>query len=422
MIWSLKGENEDTGVQDATSEMTKRMNELITQGKTPQEATEIVLERSNEKKDDGNIKLYTITKEYIRNGINSNLMKLLNDFSKDIIKQDTQDLFWSTMARSMLETLIILNLVENKVDISSLIEQSGDINKARLICKNNVNKLDIERLQNNGDFINSIKTLNNENNEKTLSSILEIVNKALLPYDRTMVHKGEFKPVKVENLENIVKYDEYVEDEKDKLKEYSQEIEGYPTFKFQFPEKLGEYCKSYVNVFEIKDGKTQRIRVMISKCDSEKKLESDAKKWIEKNKIDAKMEEVEYRKEKINNIPIEVYILKYINNSKLANKIYKIGYVNNCRITISGGIVKDKEEIINKAFETLTWVENEAPKEEKAETEIPNPKSNAIIVKCPVCNNEFKLNWNVPTSEKTFYCKCPNCNAEIKKGNPNYKG
>ena len=371
MIWSLKGENEDTGVQDAASEMTKRMNELITQGKTPQEATEIVLERSNEKKDDSNIKLYTITKEYIRNGINSNLMKLLNDFSKDIIKQDTQDLFWSTMARSMLETLIILNLVENKVDISSLIEQSGDINKARLICKNNVNKLDIEKLQNNGDFINSIKTLNNENNDKTLSSILEIVNKALLPYDRTMVHKGEFKPVKVENLENIVKYDEYVEDEKDKLKEYSQEIEGYPTFKFQFPEKLGEYCKSYVNVFEIKDGKTQRIRVMISKCDSEKKLESDAKKWIEKNKIDAKMEEVEYRKEKINNIPIEVYILKYINNSKLANKIYKIGYVNNCRITISGGIVKDKEEIINKAFETLTWVENETPKEEtKVETEI----------------------------------------------------
>ena len=50
MIWSLKGENEDTGVQDAASEMTKRMNELITQGKTPQESTEIVLERSNEKK------------------------------------------------------------------------------------------------------------------------------------------------------------------------------------------------------------------------------------------------------------------------------------------------------------------------------------------------------------------------------------
>ena len=423
MIWSLKGINEDTSVQDAALEMTKKMNELLAQGKTPQEAAEIVFGKNNEKKDDDVINLDNIIKEYSENGINSNLIKLLGDFSKDIIKQDTQDPFWSTMARGMLETLIILNLAENKVDISSLIEQSGDINKARLICKNNVNKLDIEKLQSNGDFINSIKILNNENNDKTLSSILEIVNKALLPYDRITTQKGEFKPVKVENLENVVKYDEYVEDEKDNLKEYSQEIEGYPTFKFQFPKELGEYSKSSANVFEIKDGNIQKIRVMISKCDSEEKLESDAKKWIEKNKSDAKMEEVKYRKERINNIPIEVYILKYINNSKLANKIYKIGYVNNCRITISGGIVKGKEEIINKAFETLTWEENETSKEEtKAETEIPKPKSNAIIVKCPVCNNEFKLNWNVPASEKTFYCKCPNCNAEIKKVNPNYKG
>ena len=417
MIWSLKGINEDTSVQDAALEMTKKINELLAQGYTPKEAMEMIWAKDNSEK----IDLGKIVNEYNNNGINPNLIKLLNDFSKDIIKQDTQDPFWSTMARSMLETLIILNLAENKVDISSLIEQSGDINKARLICKNNVNKLDIEKLQNNGDFINSIKTLNNENNDKTLSSILEIVNKALLPYDRITVHKGEFKPVKVENLENVVKYDEYVEDEKNNLKEYSQEIEGYPTFKFQFPERLGEYSKSSANVFEIKDGNTQKIRVMISKCDSEEKLESDAKKWIEKNKNDAKMEEVEYRKEKINNIPIEVYVLKYINNSKLANKIYKIGYVNNCRITISGGIVKDKEEIINKAFETLTWVENEAPKEE-TKTEISKPKSNAIVIKCPVCNNEFKLNWNVPASEETFYCRCPNCNAEIKEGNPNYKG
>ena len=419
MIWSLKGINEDTSTQDAALEMTKKMNELLAQGYTPKEAMEMIWAKDNPEK----IDLGKIINEYNSNGISQNLVKLLKDFSKSIIKQDNQDPFWSMMARGMLETLIILNLAENKVDISSLIEQSGDINKARLICKNNVNKLDIEKLQSNGDFINSIKTLNNENNDKTLSSILEIVNKALLPYDRITTQKGEFKPVKVENLENVVKYDEYVEDEKDNLKEYSQEIEGYPTFKFQFPKELGEYSKSSANVFEIKDGNTQKIRVMISKCDSEEKLESDAKKWIEKNKSDAKMEEVEYRKEKINNIPIEVYVLKYINNSKLANKIYKIGYVNNCRITISGGIVKDKEKIINKAFETLIWEENEISKKEtKAETEISKPKSNAIIVKCPVCNNEFKLNWNVPASEKTFYCKCPNCNAEIKKGNPNYKG
>lgn len=104
--------------------------------------------------------------------------------------------------------------------------------------------------------------------------------------------------------------------------------------------------------------------------------------------------------------------MKYINNTKLANKIYKIGYVNKCRITISGGMVQNKEKIINQAFEKIEWEEN------KKITKIENKP---IVIKCPSCNNEFELNWNVPASEKTFYCRCPNCNAEIKKENPNYK-
>lgn len=229
----------------------------------------------------------------------------------------------------------------------------------------NLNKTETEKINflqnislNKSVFNDFTKDINSSTNT---DEIYDKYNKLLNSQNNNKftADKGEFQSFEKEKYKNVVTYNEYVEDEKDKLKEYSQEIENYPTFKFQFPENLGEYSKSSTNVFEIKDGNTQKIRVMISKCDSEEKLESDAKKWIEKNKIDAKMEEVEYRKEKINNIPIEVYILKYINNSKLANKIYKIGYVNNCRITISGGIVKDKEEIINKAFETLTWEENE---------------------------------------------------------------
>lgn len=410
IVWSIKGINEDTSVQDTMVEMAKKMNELMAQGKTSHEAMEIVFGKNNNQQENESINLNKIIEEYNNNGINTNLTKLLNEFSKNIIKQDNQDPFWNTMAREMLETLVILNLVENKVDISILLEQSKDINKARQVCRTNVNKLDIAKLQNEGNFINSIKTLNGKNNDKTLLSILEIIYEALLPYDRITVHNGDFKSVNEENLKHIEKYNEY---ESDELKEYSQEIEGYPTFKFYFPHDLGVYSKTNANVFELKDGNTQKIRVMISKCNSEENLETDAKKWIEKNKIDAKMEEVEYRKEKINNIPLEVYILKYINNTKLANKIYKIGYVNKCRITISGGMVQNKEKIINQAFEKIEWEEN------KKITKIENKP---IVIKCPSCNNEFELNWNVPASEKTFYCRCPNCNAEIKKGNPNYKG
>ncbi len=192
-----------------------------------------------------------------------------------------------------------------------------------------------------------------------------------------------------------------------KIKEYSQPIKGLPTFKFYFPENMGEYSKFNNNIFELKKDNIQKIRVMISKCDSEENFEKDAKKWIEKNKADTKMEEIAYRKEKIGNYPIEVYVLR--TPKRTITKIYKIGYVNGCRITISGRTTENKEEIINQAFETLKWEEEKTIKK-------------PIIVKCNVCNHEFKLNWNVPASEKTFYCKCPNCNAEIKSTNPNYKG
>jgi len=204
----------------------------------------------------------------------------------------------------------------------------------------------------------------------------------------------------------------------DDLKEYSQEIPNYPTFKFYFPQSMGEYVKQKDNIFELKKDNIQKIRVMISKCSSEENLEADAKKWIEFNKKETNMEDVSYKKEKINNIPIEVYELKKI--GKNGTRIYKIGYVNGCRITISGGNVDGKEEIINKAFEKITWIDSKSNNEKKVDET--NKTKTPIIVDCPACKNNFELKWNIPATEKTFYCKCPNCGMELKRGNPNYKG
>lgn len=143
-----------------------------------------------------------------------------------------------------------------------------------------------------------------------------------------------------------------------KLKAYLFEAQGYPKFVFYFPENLGEIEKPYSNVFEIKKDKTQKVRVMISKCASVSDFETDTREWIEKNKIDSKMEEVDYRKEMIKNIPLEVYELKYSEHPDWAHKIYKIGFVNGCRITISGWFVNGREEIINQAFEKIELKES----------------------------------------------------------------
>lgn len=145
-----------------------------------------------------------------------------------------------------------------------------------------------------------------------------------------------------------------INNEEGDLKEFSQEIEGYPTFKFYFPVNLGEYVKVAPTVFEIKEGKTQKVRIMISKCENgENGFKLGAREWIEKNKKENSMDEISYREEMINNTLIEAYVLKYINRNDLPFKIYKIGYVNGYRITISGWQIDNIEELIDNAFKNI---------------------------------------------------------------------
>lgn len=394
MVFSLKGINEDTSGQEVINEINTRLNELLAQGMTMKEAMEMVF-------GDNHI-LREIKEEFNSNGITEKNVELLHKLAVQIIKDNKQDPYWSDTSREVFKLLILSNLINNKdFVLPDLVEQTKDVELSRNIINSNLKKLDVPELQ------KTMVVKQILNSDKPFKSIIEIIHESVKPYERTELQKQGRKEIQENKKEPQKPVNKNV-----KLNEFSQEIKGLPTFKFYFPENMGEYSKFNDNVFELKKDNIQKIRVMISKCDSEKNLKKDARAWIEKNKADTKMEEMSYRKEKIGNYPIEVYELKTPKGTM--NKIYKIGYVNGCRITISGRKIGNKEEIINQAFETLKW------NDEKIENK--KPKANQIIVKCPTCNNEFKLNWNVPTNEKTFYCKCPNCNAEIKSENPNYKG
>lgn len=394
MVFSLKGINEDTSGQEVMNEINARLNELLAKGMTMQEAMEMVL-------GDNHI-LREIKEEFNSNGITEKSVELLHKLAVQIIKDNEQDLFWSDSSREVFKLLILSNLINNKEFVlSDLVEQTKDVELSRNIINSNLKKLNVPELQKTMEIKQIL------NSDKPFKSIIEIIHKSIMPYERTELQKQGRK----EMQENEKETQKLVNKDM-KMNEFSQEIKGLPTFKFYFPENMGEYSKLNDNVFELKKDNVQKICVMISRCNSEEQLEKDAREWIEKNKADNKMEEMAYKKEKIGNYPIEVYELKTLKGT--TNKIYKIGYVNGCRITIFGRKIGKKEEIINQAFETLKW------DEEKIENE--QPKKSQIIIRCHACNNEFKLNWNVPSSEKTFYCKCPNCNAEIKSENPNYKG
>lgn len=386
-----------------------------------QESLEITVNNNIRNED---FTIQKINEEYANNKISLMLVKMLHIYADTKIKENKQDPFWSKTAQNVLLLLILSNLVVNgNVSEKQIMEQIKEDAIAKMLIKSNIDKLSLPELS---EIISSKSIIDSE---KSFKSVMDIIREDMLSNLENDIENftKSIKPKEIktpevstsnsefENLMIKLNKDKNVKEE-NKLKEYIIKIKDGTKFKLYFPENLGEYIpsKSFNNIFEIKQGKTQKIRVMINNC-SEEEFENSAKDWIKKNEKDAKMETVAYRKETINNIPIEVYELKFVEKKDWANRIYKIGLVNNCRVIISGGIIKGKEEIINKAFKTIKWENAPIGKISKKEETKP------IIVNCPACNTDFELKWNVPATEKTFYCKCLNCGMEIKRSNPNYK-
>ena len=386
-----------------------------------QESLEITVNNNIRNED---FTIQKINEEYANNKISLMLVKMLHIYADTKIKENKQDPFWSKTAQNVLLLLILSNLVVNgNVSEKQIMEQIKEDAIAKMLIKSNIDKLSLPELS---EIISSKSIIDSE---KSFKSVMDIIREDMLSNLENDIENftKSIKPKEIktpevstsnsefENLMIKLNKDKNVKEE-NKLKEYIIKIKDGTKFKLYFPENLGEYIpsKSFNNIFEIKQGKTQKIRVMINNC-SEEEFENSAKDWIKKNEKDAKMETVAYRKETINNIPIEVYELKFVEKKDWANRIYKIGLVNNCRVIISGGIIKGKEEIINKSFKTIKWENAPIGKISKKEETKP------IIVNCPACNTDFELKWNVPATEKTFYCKCLNCGMEIKRSNPNYK-
>ncbi len=210
-------------------------------------------------------------------------------------------------------------------------------------------------------FYNDAKVVYIFENNKLQSAVGTLEDGKSYAFDRNIV---EDKKAKLENKDEST------------LKEFSQQIEGYPTFKFYFPVNLGEYVKVAPTVFEIKEDKTQKVRVMISKCENgENGFKLGAREWIEKNKKENSMDEISHREEMINNTLIEAYVLKYTNRNDLPFKIYKMGYVNGYRITISGWQMDNTEEIIDNAFKNIKVGTNEKSMPDKSKNIAENIES-----------------------------------------------
>ncbi len=90
-------------------------------------------------------------------------------------------------------------------------------------------------------------------------------------------------------------------------------------------------------------------------------------------------------------------------------------------------IEKDGEHIYDQLADSIELTayincakEKYSKSEEKNKTANSDLEKNMIEVECFACHTKFQLNRNIPSNEKTIYCRCPNCDAELKISNPNY--
>lgn len=100
------------------------------------------------------------------------------------------------------------------------------------------------------------------------------------------------------------------------------------------------------------------------------------------------------------------------------------GYADNP----SGGMSNPKQSI-KKAHDKIKIIEKKFPETieyfkiyEKFYDKIKfDCISSNLNINCFACNKKSQINIsNIPSNQKTIYCKCPNCDAELKIGNPNY--
>lgn len=99
--------------------------------------------------------------------------------------------------------------------------------------------------------------------------------------------------------------------------------------------------------------------------------------------------------------------------------------LNRCLVEIENEKYLDQkgDHVYDKYVNSIeiTGFVDYARHEEREKLKNKKEESHSIDIECFACHKNFQVDYDIPSNQKTFYCKCPNCGAEIKRGNPNYK-
>jgi len=412
LVWSLNGTDDDSNNNAVMNEINQRLSYWMSRGKTMTEAMEIVF-------GDSSI-LREISNEFKQNGVNSKVINLLNQLAEQTIEEYKQDRFWSDQARLVFKFFVLVNLIENlEVKMPDFVDMTRDVNVFKEIMIRNIENL--KQYIKLSDINELVKILDSD---KPLKSVVELIHNGVLPYERTELQEqgrqdmlnNSPKEIDIKNEDDsIIRFvvpNNFQEIRHDEYKDTSIPGELDDLFK-------PEYMRT---VFELFTDKKYELKIIIEKIKKDKTLdkiiESELKYAGEvlENSNNRFVCELTTRHEEDNG-----YIRKYMIVKK--KTLYRFKAVDNYVVIIKNtfaieekiiNALEEIDAIIDNIFEKIQYIPSNKP-------ETNNEVNKPIKIKCPSCNVDFELKWNVPSTEKVFYCKCPNCNAEIKHKNPNYK-
>lgn len=412
LVWSLNGTDDDSNNNAVMNEINQRLSYWMSRGKTLTEAMEIVF-------GDSSI-LREISNAFKQNGVNSKVINLLNQLAEQTIEEYKQDRFWSDQARLVFKFFVLVNLIENlEVKMPDFVDMTRDVNVFKEIMIRNIENL--KQYIKLSDINELVKILDSD---KPLKSVVELIHNGVLPYKRTELQEqgrqdmlnNSPKKIDIKNEDDsIIRFvvpNNFQEIRHDEYKDTSIPGELDDLFK-------PEYMRT---VFELFTDKKYELKIIIEKIKKDKTLdkiiESELKYAGEvlENSNNRFVCELTTRHEEDNG-----YIRKYMIVKK--KTLYRFKAVDNYVVIIKNTFAIEKkiinaleeiDAIIDNIFEKIQYIPSNKP-------ETNNEVNKPIKIKCPSCNVDFELKWNVPSTEKVFYCKCPNCNAEIKHKNPNYK-
>lgn len=412
LVWSLNGTDDDSNNNAVMNEINQRLSYWMSRGKTMTEAMEIVF-------GDSSI-LREISNAFKQNGVNSKVINLLNQLAEQTIEEYKQDRFWSDQARIVFKFFVLVNLIENlEVKMPDFVDMTRDVNVFKEIMIRNIENL--KQYIKLSDINELVKILDSD---KPLKSVVELIHNGVLPYKRTELQEqgrqdmlnNSPKKIDIKNEDDsIIRFvvpNNFQEIRHDEYKDTSIPGELDDLFK-------PEYMRT---VFELFTDKKYELKIIIEKIKKDKTLdkiiESELKYAGEvlENSNNRFVCELTTRHEEDNG-----YIRKYMIVKK--KTLYRFKAVDNYVVIIKNtfaieekiiNALEEIDAIIDNIFEKIQYIPSNKP-------ETNNEVNKPIKIKCPSCNVDFELKWNVPSTEKVFYCKCPNCNAEIKHKNPNYK-